>query len=231
MSTRLRRLAMAPDTAHRHREVARLCAGARSVLDVGGVRGQLAAFLGDAEIVTLNLEDEGDEQFAGDTIPRPDGSFDMVVSLDVLEHIPAPERERHFRECLRVARERVVVCCPLGTPEHIEAERELHAWIQEVYGREDHFLAEHLERGLPTLDELRGIADAMREEATARFAFQGDFRIAAEGFRSGAALQDKKTAGAVLRYGKARLRAQVPERLEDQPKPHTNRVFLILDRV
>jgi hypothetical protein len=128
----LRRFALPLDTAERHRLVARLASPACSVLDVGGVAGQLAAFLPDALITTINVSEAADVRFDGRVIPYPDRSFDVVTSLDVLEHVDPLERFAHMAECARVAARRVVLSCPLGTPAHEAAERTVAEWYQSV---------------------------------------------------------------------------------------------------
>ena len=157
------RLLMHPDTWERHAIVARLVGGTQEILDVGGVRGQLAAFVTRARVVTINVEPPADIVFDGRSFPFADSSFDAVVSLDVLEHLPQGQRRAHVLELARVARRRVVVCCPLGTLDHVSAERDLARWYRDTTGRSHRFLAEHLERGLPTADDLRLLAGNISE--------------------------------------------------------------------
>ncbi len=47
--------------------------------------------------------------YDGDTLPFPDGSFDVVFAICVLHHVPPPERERFVAEMNRVARGLVAV--------------------------------------------------------------------------------------------------------------------------
>jgi SAM-dependent methyltransferase len=89
--------------------------GAR-VLDVGCGDGLLAATLKeqrpDIEITGLDVLVRPStripvEPFDGATIPRPDGSVDVVMLVDVLHHTDDPAAL--VRECARVARRSLIV--------------------------------------------------------------------------------------------------------------------------
>lgn len=86
-------------------------------------------------------------------LPFAEGSFDVVTSLDVLEHIPRYDRPRFVKELVRVAKLQVVLCAPYGSPEHTRCEKRV---LEEVIrkGYSDSMLAEHVEYGLPTLEEV-----------------------------------------------------------------------------
>jgi hypothetical protein len=220
-----RKRLMADDTWERHDIVSRLAGHPETVLDVGGVASELAAFLPKSEVTALNLgEERADLHFDGTTIPFASDSFEVAVSLDVLEHIPPAEREGHVRELARVARERVILCCPLGTPEHVAVERELADWYRSTTGEDHRFLNEHLATGLPTETELRDIAAAFDGFS---LRFQGDFRTTAELFRLGVTTRRRPTPVSLARYGAARLARREPPALSATSNPHTNRAFLI----
>jgi hypothetical protein len=83
----------------------------------------------------------------------PDGQFDYVVCVDVLEHIPPADRQRAISEMLRVAGKRLILSCPIR--QHGEVgEAQLAAWFDARHGGRPDWLAEHLANGLPGLDEL-----------------------------------------------------------------------------
>jgi hypothetical protein len=220
-----RRTRMAADTRERHAIVSDLAGTPATVLDVGGVAGEMEAFLPAATVTSLNIGDESaDVHFDGSRIPYGDDSFEVAMSLDVLEHIPAPQRLGHVEELTRVAARRAILCCPLGTPEHVAAEREVAAWHREVTGGRHRFLEEHLERGLPTESELREIAVAA---GGFELRFQGDFRSVVELFRLGVLARRRPTPGRLARYASARLGGRARPRLEERSNPYTNRAFLI----
>lgn len=226
MKGHLKRWLLPADTWERHHFVADFAADARTVLDVGGIAGQLASFMPGADVTTLNVGDEeADEHFDGLRIPYDDDAFDAVVSLDVLEHIDRGSRETHLAELARVAASRVVLCCPLGTPEHVEAEREVAAWYRETTGSAHRFLEEHIERGLPTENELAGLASAAGLDATLHF--HGDFRRAIRVFQLSVGLRQHPGPRSLAAYARARLDLRRDRRLSSRSNARSNRVFLV----
>lgn len=225
---RFKRWLLPADTWERHYFVARFVAGAKTVLDVGGIAGQLGSFMPEAEVTTLNVGDErADAHFDGLRIPYPDNAFDVAVSLDVLEHVPRENRALHVGELARVAAKRIVLCCPLGTPEHVDAERELAGWYRETTGEPHRFLEEHIERGLPTESEIEALASAAGLEAT--LSFHGDFRRANHLFRLSTRLRQRPTPASLVAYARARLDPRRDRRLDSRSGPWSNRVFLVAE--
>src|SRR5215217_3452574 len=47
-------------------------------------------------------------------LPFEDKSFDAVVALDLLEHVPPDDRAKALAELVRVTRTRLIVACPTG---------------------------------------------------------------------------------------------------------------------
>lgn len=224
----MRRALLPADTWERHYFVARFAAGAKTVLDVGGIADQLGSFMPAAAVTALNVgAEEADVHFDGLRIPYRDDAFDAAVSLDVLEHIPRANREAHLAELARVASRRVVLCCPLGTSEHVEAERELAAWYRETTGGPHRFLEEHIERGLPTEEEIRGLASEAGLEAT--LYFHGDFRRANRLFQLSTRLRQRPTPTSLAGYATARFDPRRDRKLESSSRPRSNRVFLVAD--
>ena len=159
------------DTYERHWVVSRHLRRreVRSVLDVGG-EGLLQRFLRGANCTTVNVEDTGDVQYDGLTLPFQSSSFDAVVSIDVLEHIPKEQRADFVSELLRVADREVVLAAPYGSDSHSELEQRALGAYREAHGRDHTYLREHVECGLPTLDEL----GALFRDVTCEFRFCGD---------------------------------------------------------
>ncbi len=83
--------------------------------------------------------------------PFDDQSFDLVLSLDVLEHLPGPERPRFLAELDRLSRQWILLGAPFSSPEIVEAEARLS---QSLMGTR-RFLQEHRELGLPALEPVR----------------------------------------------------------------------------
>jgi hypothetical protein len=225
---RIKRLLLPADTWERHFFVAGFAAGGKTVLDVGGIAEQLASFMPEAEVTALNVGDErADVHFDGLRIPYPDDSFDTVVSLDVLEHIDRESRAVHLSELARVAARRIVLCCPLGTPEHVKAERALAAWYRQATGAPHRFLEEHIERGLPTEAEIEALSSAAG--LSSKLYFHGDFRRANRLFRLSTRLRQRPTPRSFSAYAVARLDLRRDRTLEPASRPWSNRVFAVAD--
>ena len=88
------------------------------------------------------------------SLPFPDQSFDIVLAMDVLEHVPGGRRAGLLAECQRVARRSLIIAGPLYSPEVVAAERAFAEFARTVSGRELEFLAEHARFGLPEWDDI-----------------------------------------------------------------------------
>ena len=221
------RLRLPPDTWERHALVAELVGDAETVLDVGGVPARLGAFLPRASITTVNVEPPADVLFDGVTLPFDDRAYDAVASVDVLEHLERDRRTAHALELVRVARIRVVLCCPVGTPEHAKAEEDVAGWHLSATGRGHRFLDEHVRYGLPAEEELRELAASL--PGRARIAFHGDFRRAAELFKLGVVARMRRRPRDVAAYARRRFLTRPDRKLRDAPTPTTNRAFVVIE--
>jgi hypothetical protein len=132
------------------------------VLDVGGhhldfwsrARRPIAEFLPELRTVTIDLADNdrpGYVRARGDAIPFAAGSMDLVVSVDVLEHVPPPARSTVVAEAQRVARRAVLLAAPFRTEAVVAAETLVSRFIREACGFEQGQLREHRELGWPDL--------------------------------------------------------------------------------
>jgi len=141
-----------------------------SVLEVGsGGLQELALFLPEDRIIFLDKSFP--PQLAGKpgfvtgnatNLPFRNEAFDLVVSIDVYEHIPVPERFVYLRELLRCARRMVVLAAPFADGLVIAYEKLCHEYYKALHGKEHPWLKEHQENGLPDL-----------RQATAFFSRQG----------------------------------------------------------
>ena len=94
-------------------------------------------------------------------IPMPDASFDVVLCVDMLEHVSGADRPRAIAELTRVLAPggRLIVTFPSG-----RAAEKLDRWLAETYaarhGKPHPWASEHLELGLPDANEIAALARA-----------------------------------------------------------------------
>ncbi|MFM7143747.1 MAG: class I SAM-dependent methyltransferase, partial [Alphaproteobacteria bacterium] len=156
--------------------VERLAPGARTILDVGGTMGGDAghlAWTGDffpsSDVVVADTrwaDVPGHLRIEpGAPLPFADRSFDVVLAMDVLEHVPPDARAAWLDEVYRVADGLLLVANPFATPGVADADRYLFELIRSRWGYEHGFLAEHLALGHPdlaaTCDRLRALGAAV----------------------------------------------------------------------
>lgn len=89
-------------------------------------------------------------------VPFPDKSFDFVVMVDVLEHLPPKERPKAIEEALRCAQREVFIAVPCGKLAW-QQDQELDRYFRQVFGKPFPFLAEHLKYGLPEKEAITAI--------------------------------------------------------------------------
>ncbi|MDI6892257.1 MAG: methyltransferase domain-containing protein [Actinomycetota bacterium] len=126
------------------------------ILDVGGYPGLISDFLPNDETYILDVAScERPNYIRGDgtSLPFTDGAFDVVSSLDVYEHIPTGERDRFIDEICRVSRDLVILSAPFKNRDVELVEKVLYEYVARVFG-EFPTLKEHIDRGLPDLDDL-----------------------------------------------------------------------------
>jgi len=134
-------------------------AGARKVLEVGSGDLGLTPYSKDFELTGLDRSFQGENplmtQVTGSAtgIPFDERSFDAVISVDSLEHVPPDEREQAVREILRTAHSLAVIAVPSGSGAEAQ-DRFLAERYLQVRGEEYPFFQDHLKYGLPREDEL-----------------------------------------------------------------------------
>ncbi|MBD3267937.1 methyltransferase domain-containing protein, partial [bacterium] len=129
-----------------------------SVLDVGGAYGYFPYFYSScpAMVVDIVAEEAAYARgYDGQKLPFEDGTFDVVVSIDTVEHLPAGKRESFLRELTRVAEKAVVITGPFQEADVEEAETVLYDFITTQLQSHDRFLEEHRTFSLPKMDEVK----------------------------------------------------------------------------
>lgn len=124
------------------------------VFDVGGFDGALALFLPEYEIDLIDPSTTG-ASFLHE--PAEDRSYDLVVSVDVLEHIDPLERKSFLSELARVASGSLVINYPCS---HTKKAQELV-----LRATNNSLIKEHVEWELPTADWVL--------ESLSEFGFEG----------------------------------------------------------
>src|ERR1700692_2896409 len=107
-----------------------------TLLDVGcGASRLSSSFLGETvKITRADVSDFGEDDIIvldpDASLPFEDASFDVVMALEVLEHIPSHARAIFLAECQRVARYGVVICCPVADGGAADAEKVLNNTVR-----------------------------------------------------------------------------------------------------
>lgn len=133
-----------------------------SVLDVGGSHidfwgrphRPVAEFLPGRRTITLDVPPNplrGYLRGRGDALPFRDRAFDVVSSVDVLEHVPPAARAAVVGQAMRVASRAVILAAPFGSPEVDRAEALVSGFIEHACGFVQGQLREHRELGWPDL--------------------------------------------------------------------------------
>jgi Methyltransferase domain len=208
---------------------ARCVGSASTVIDVGGRGRQLAWFLPSAKVSTANIVPPADFIVDARVLPFTDGEFDVVTSCDTLEHMPAEQRPEHVAELVRIARRRLVLCCPYGSPAKQKAEWDVAEVVRDVVGTTLPYLQEHLEFGFPPEDDVTAMVRAAAPSAQVRCLYYGDFLSGNALLLDGVRARWGHDPKALLRFvWNAYLRPRRP-RLELTSTTTTARLYLIAD--
>jgi hypothetical protein len=103
----------------------------------------------------------------GQALPFQTMAFDYTVCMDTLEHIEASDRNQFLAELMRVTRRRVYVGCPMGR-EAKDTDRQLQHEYRQYRGESFPFLDEHLTNGLPRLEGVLAVMQAVGQHSGRR---------------------------------------------------------------
>ena len=130
-----------------------------TILEVGANTHRiLGKLLPNDKITYLDREIPAEMQGAGDVLigdatqlDMPDGAFDLVVALDVFEHIEPPQREAFLRHISRVSRIATMLGAPFESVGVRAAEDDACRFWNNLFTKPYRWLTEHAENGLPDL--------------------------------------------------------------------------------
>ena len=163
------------DQYSRYRAVAEIVAAIRDdadarILDVGsGELGLLGAFLPGADITYVDPllnkpEKEDDHHIGGDifTSALDGATYDYLVSVDTLEHVPGEYRRAFLDRVSSLAEKGIVLAFPCSDEgDAVATDAYIAQQYRENFGREYSWLDEHFRFGLPPLAEtsnhMRGL--------------------------------------------------------------------------
>jgi len=141
------------DVFERHKKVGSFIEKNQLVLDVGGELDHLSQFCSSKKLVVANLQ-SGDVIIQKEKLPFKKDSFDIVCSIDVIEHMPTSKRAAFIKKLINIASKKVILSFPIGTKKHVTYERE----IRQLLTKKDMdigYLNEHLRYGLPTQKHIK----------------------------------------------------------------------------
>ncbi|MCL0056314.1 class I SAM-dependent methyltransferase, partial [Dehalococcoidia bacterium] len=100
---------------------------------------------------------------AGDgcRLPFKDNAFDVVTSVDSLEHVPGSRKADYCCELKRVAKRYVIIHCPAdssdGKFQGMAYDTKFLQWYRQFFKKDELNTLEHLKSGLPRVEELISI--------------------------------------------------------------------------
>jgi len=95
----------------------------------------------------------------GCRLPFRDEAFDVIVSVDAVEHIPKPIRHNFYKELKRVCKKRFILTCPMQSSDGIFQGKRYDITFQylyeKIYGVKEPNTAQHIAAGHPTTEEIK----------------------------------------------------------------------------
>lgn len=138
------------------------------ILEVGGSGSILSQFI-DVDLTILDIlpnEHKLENYVQGSALAMPfaDSSYDVVITSDVLEHIPKSDRPKFLKELTRVTKDLVVVAAPFNLTGVRDAEILANNFYKNIRGEDHRWLAEHLLDDLPNLNQSEVVLEKQEME-------------------------------------------------------------------
>uniref|UniRef100_A0A7V4E5J4 Glycosyltransferase n=1 Tax=candidate division WOR-3 bacterium TaxID=2052148 RepID=A0A7V4E5J4_UNCW3 len=131
-----------------------------NILDVGGKNGRIKEFFDESkfDVVVLDIDPKPDveDYVVGDAraLPFKRKSFEVVVSCELLEHIPLKDRTRVLENMIEVSKDLVILAAPFYSKDVEEAEIKANEFFKRFFGDDHPWLKEHIENGLPREEDV-----------------------------------------------------------------------------
>ncbi|WP_052723902.1 class I SAM-dependent methyltransferase [Paenibacillus wulumuqiensis] len=154
------------------------------ILEVGANEHRnLEKFLPNDQITYLDIELPehliNDPQYLlGDATAMEfeDDQYDIVVALDVFEHIPEEKRNKFIDELQRVSKEFFVITAPFDSPKVVHSEIVANSIYKGIFGEDFIWLKEHRDNGLPKLEALKSYLE-QKQSISYKIIGHGDINI------------------------------------------------------
>jgi hypothetical protein len=189
----------------------------------------MAGLLAPISVTTVNVQEPADVVVPVGDLPFDDDSYDVVTSCDVLEHMAEEFRPQFMANLLRVARHRVVMCCPWGSPEKDASELRLAEMLERELDVHLEFLDEHIEFGLPREADVLAMIRQANPDATVEMLYQEDIADGEALLMDGMRAKHRKDPKALARYLKRGYLGRRRPQLHDKPSADSHRLFVIVD--
>ncbi|OAB41816.1 class I SAM-dependent methyltransferase [Paenibacillus antarcticus] len=89
-----------------------------------------------------------------------DNEYDVIVALDVFEHIPEEKRNQFIDELYRVSSQICVITAPFHSQQTVDAESRVNTVYKSLFNKNFIWLEEHMDNGLPKPDILTSYLDS-----------------------------------------------------------------------
>lgn len=116
-------------------------------------------------------------------LPFGNNTYDVVVSLDMLEHLKNKERIKAIREMIRVAKGKLIIGVPCGKKAY-DQDLLLDHLYRQIHRKNYPYLEEQLANGLPEKEDIRDtiVISAKQQHKHIRIDIKGNENLRLRGF-------------------------------------------------
>ncbi len=133
--------------------------GISPLLKYAGLKKKCDLTLADTDVSALSkVKSEKTVVIHGDSLPFEDNTFDVVISLDTLEHIPKDKRQKFLSEIKKVAKKTILLHFVANDPPEQflsrDADQKFQNWYIKKFHKPNRWTEEHLMIDPPTIQEI-----------------------------------------------------------------------------